>query len=144
MAQCYNYKNMKNKKIITVIFILIFTLIININITKADPEEPESMTKLKTFAETDVGLGQYKDPADITMNIINVVLGFIGLILLIMIIYSGYQWMTSGGNDEIIGKAKKRLTNAIIGVFIVLASYAIAYTIMEIIQKDPNQTWWNP
>ena len=37
----------------------------------------------------------------------------------------GVLWMTSRGNDEQQGKAKKVITGALIGLLIVFASYAI-------------------
>jgi len=63
-------------------------------------------------------------------QIITVVLGFLGVIFLILIIYSGFQWMTAGGNEETITKAKKRLTNAVIGLVIVMAGYIISYFVI--------------
>jgi cysteine-rich repeat protein len=65
------------------------------------------------------------DLRDIIVNIVNVALGFLGIIAVIIIIYSGYLWMTSGGNQEQIDRAKSTLRNAIIGLFIIIASWAI-------------------
>jgi hypothetical protein len=38
----------------------------------------------------------------------------------------GFIWMTAGGNEEKVGKAKKMLVAGIIGLIIVVAAYAIA------------------
>lgn len=78
---------------------------------------------------------KYQDPQQATINIINIVLGFIGLIFLVMIIISGIQWMTSGGNEEKITSAKKRIISSAIGVIVILCAYVIANTIMTIIQE---------
>jgi hypothetical protein len=66
------------------------------------------------------------DPRTIIGRIINVGLGFLGVIALGLIIYAGFLWMTSGGEEDKISKAKKLLTSAVIGLAIVLASWAIA------------------
>jgi len=58
-------------------------------------------------------------------NILNYLLGFVGVILLIMLIYGGILWMTAGGNEENTKKAKGYIVNSIIGLIVVLASYAI-------------------
>ena len=58
-------------------------------------------------------------------KIIKIVLGFLGIIFLALMVYAGYMWMTSAGNEEQISKAKKTMAAAIIGVAIVLASYII-------------------
>ncbi len=63
-------------------------------------------------------------------NIIYVALGLLGIVLLVIIIYAGFLWMTSGGNEEQIAKAKKYLTNGVIGLIIILCSYAITYFVI--------------
>jgi hypothetical protein len=55
----------------------------------------------------------------------NIALGFVGVIIFAMLIYGGVLYITSGGNDEKIQKAKQTLTAAIIGLLIVLLSYVI-------------------
>lgn len=67
--------------------------------------------------------------------IINAALGLIGVIYLIIIIYSGFQWMTAGGNEETIAKAKKRLINATIGIIIVFAAFIITnFVVFKILE----------
>lgn len=58
-------------------------------------------------------------------NIINIVLGFLGIIAVVMLITGGYQWMMAGGNDETVKEAKNRIKNAVIGLVIVFAAYII-------------------
>jgi len=55
-----------------------------------------------------------------------------GVIFLILAIYGGFKWMTAAGNEESVEKAKKTITNAILGLVIVLAAYAIVKFIVEI------------
>lgn len=56
---------------------------------------------------------------------------FVGLVFVIIILYAGFQWMTAGGNEEKVSKAKKLLTNGVIGVGIVLLSLSIWVFIAE-------------
>jgi len=58
-------------------------------------------------------------------QIIGTVLGFIGVLFLILMIYAGILWMTSQGNEQQVTKAKGLLINAIVGIIIVFAAYAI-------------------
>jgi small neutral amino acid transporter SnatA (MarC family) len=51
---------------------------------------------------------------------------FTGVVAVIMIIVSGITMITSGGNSEAVGKARKRLINSVIGLIIV----ALAWTIV--------------
>ncbi len=62
---------------------------------------------------------------------IRVFLGFAGLILVIFIIYGGIIWMTSEGNEEKIKKAKGLILNSVIGLGIIIVSYAITVFVIE-------------
>jgi len=52
-------------------------------------------------------------------------LAFIGTLFLILIIYGGFTWMFARGNEQEVKKAKDLITQAVIGLVIVLAAYAI-------------------
>lgn len=64
-------------------------------------------------------------------NIIRVILGFLGVIALSLVIYGGYLYMTSGGAEDKVAKAKKYLINAAIGLVIIFSAYAIVTFIMN-------------
>lgn len=59
-------------------------------------------------------------------NIVKIIVGFLGIITIIIILAGGFKWMTSGGNEEKIGEAKKLISAGVIGLVVVLAAYAIA------------------
>jgi hypothetical protein len=65
------------------------------------------------------------DPRIIIGRIIQIALSFLGIIVLGLIIYAGFIWMTSNGDEEKISQAKKILTNAVIGLVIVLSAWAL-------------------
>lgn len=67
----------------------------------------------------------------IIANIITIVLSLLGIIFVILVITSGFGWMTAGGNDEKIKKSQERLKSAIIGLIIIVAAYAITYFIFK-------------
>jgi len=64
-------------------------------------------------------------------NIINIVLGFLGIVLLVYLIWGGFLWMTSGGSEEGATKAKEMIKNAIIGLIIIVASYALSTFVLS-------------
>jgi len=72
-------------------------------------------------------------PATLIVNVISYVLGFVGLIFLAMIIYSGVQMIIAGGNDQVIEEAKTRLKNAVLGFAIVASAYAILLFVGKVI-----------
>ena len=72
------------------------------------------------------------EPTDIKMviaNIVQILLGLLGTLFIVLIIWGGAQWMMSGGNEKDIEAAKRRLTNATIGLVIVFVAYSIAYAV---------------
>ena len=58
-------------------------------------------------------------------NVITPVLGLVGVIFLILMIYGGILWMTGGGNTNQIEKARNIIIAAISGIVIISAAYAI-------------------
>ena len=72
-----------------------------------------------------LGLGD-ASPVDITVAIINWVLGILALIAVIMILIGGFKWLTAGGNEEKVEGAKKLLIAALIGLGIILAAWGLA------------------
>lgn len=87
-------------------------------------------------AET--GLGN-TDPRDMAINILNVLMTFLGLIAVIVILLGGFKWMTAGGNEDKVGEAKKLLAAGVVGLIIILASYGIATFVINQMIGVTNQ-----
>ena len=58
-------------------------------------------------------------------NLIATILGFVGVFFLGLTIYSGFQWMTAGGNEEKVTKARTRVINGIIGLAITVLAFIL-------------------
>lgn len=88
---------------------------------------------LPVFAQApDLGLGfatatglTTTDVRTLVGNIIKGFLGLLGLVAVGLLIYAGFLWMTSKGEEEQVTKAKRIILNAVIGLVIIIASYAI-------------------
>lgn len=68
------------------------------------------------------------DASDILGTIAKIIVflnGFIALVVIIMVMYAWFLVLTGAGDEEKNGKAKKIITYAIIGVVILIFSYAI-------------------
>lgn len=59
-------------------------------------------------------------------SIISTLLSFVGVLLLCYLIYAGFLWMTAGGDKTKVSTATTTIRNAIIGLVIIMAAYAIA------------------
>lgn len=62
---------------------------------------------------------------DAVVRLINVALGFLGLIAVIIILIGGFKWMTAGGNEDKVGEARKTIFAGIIGLAIILFAWGI-------------------
>jgi hypothetical protein len=83
---------------------------------------------------TATGLGT-RDIRDGVMSIVNVLLGFLGILAILIILWGGFRWLTSGGSEEKVGEAKKIIIAGIIGLIIILTSYALAtFVVAELLQ----------
>lgn len=65
------------------------------------------------------------DPRLVVANIIRFILGFLGILAVIIVVYAGFKWMLSGGSEDKIGEAKKMLIAGVIGLIIILAAYIV-------------------
>jgi len=72
-----------------------------------------------------------QDPRVTVAKIIRIVLGFLGTIAVILVIYAGFMWMTSSGNEDKVTKAKNILKAAVIGLVIILSAFAITSFIIN-------------
>lgn len=81
-------------------------------------------------------IGTTRELPEIIGSLINVVLGFLGILLLVYILYAGFLWMTAGGNEESVTKAKTMIKNAIIGLIIIVAAFAISnFVLTQLIER---------
>jgi len=66
-------------------------------------------------------------------RIIRIFIGFLGILAVGLVIYGGWLWMTSGGDEQKIEQAKNILKNAVIGLIIIIFSFAIASFILNLL-----------
>lgn len=104
---------------------------------------PAAAQTAANFGLNEVGEGldgtlSNSDPRAIIGRIINVALGFLGVIAVAIILFGGFKWMTAGGNEEKTGEARKLLAAGVIGLVIILASWAIATYVINALSEATN------
>jgi len=126
---------MKNKLIMVLTLVL---LLVPVYVAKgADATEHLKAAAGKTGAGYDVTSNL--TITDRVALIIRVVLGLVGTVFLVLTIYAGIMWMTAGGNDEQLEKAKKTLTRSVIGLIVITSSYSISLFAERLARGDTNQ-----
>lgn len=72
-----------------------------------------------------INTGWDADPKAVVGRVIDYALWFIGAIALGFVIYGGVLYITSGGDSEKTTKARNTLMYAVLGIIVVVISYAI-------------------
>jgi hypothetical protein len=126
-------KLFKKIQIISVIFLSMFVLSTSVVFAQAPAlqntedvqNQADAFRSTSGYTEVSGSTGV----SDIVARVIFTALSLLAMIFIVLIIIAGYQWMTAGGNEEQITKAKKNISNAVIGLVIILSAYAVTWFI---------------
>src|SRR3989344_3857971 len=89
--------------------------------------------------ENDIRLGG-GDVRQTAARLINVALGFLGIIAVVIVLIGGFKYMVSGGNEEKTQDARRLIVSGIIGLAIILSAWAITtFVINQLISATGNQ-----
>jgi hypothetical protein len=118
------------KKIL--IFIFIFNLLGSICLA-ASTLNDDTLVKMGTNGESFRQTSGYQDvtPSSIVSIVIKAFLSLLGIVFIVLIIHAGYNWMTAGGDEAKVTKAKDEITRAIIGLIIIITAYSITYFVFK-------------
>ena len=75
---------------------------------------------------TTATLGSATDIPTMVGKVISIVLGVLGILFVVLTVYAGFLYLTANGAEDNTKKAKKLLTQAVIGMVIIVSSYAIS------------------
>ena len=86
----------------------------------------EAATLLNNVGEAAYGVKEAPKLPAVVGKIINIFLSILGILFVVLLVYGGYLWMTSYGDEKKVTKAKSLITDATIGLIIILIAYAVA------------------
>ena len=110
---------LKNKKVYLILLFAIFYLLFSF------PAQAQESNQLMLNVVEGTPVLPQADLIGIIFRVIQYILMFVGVVAVVIVLYGGFLWMTARGNDEQVNKAKKVLINGLIGLVVVLLSYAI-------------------
>ncbi|MDP3997025.1 MAG: hypothetical protein Q8P73_00790 [bacterium] len=124
---------MKPTRIVSIIFFsLFFFLITTSNIVLAGPVvDPGGPGSSSGFTNP---LGSVTKIELFLQNIINWLLGLVGLLALLALIWGGIMYVVSLGDDNRVQHAKKIIFWAIVGLIVIALSYTIIIELTEMLQ----------
>lgn len=86
------------------------------------------LSTIGTDAYSESGAPQ-KSIQNIIANLVRVVLGFLGIIFVVLLIVAGFKYMTSAGDEDKIKTSIKQIRDAVVGLIIIICAYSITYFI---------------
>ncbi len=118
---------MKNSKKISLI-LLFFVAVLTICFVSYKIALAESAVSAPITISPPAGLGNSafsQDIPTVISLIFNIIISAAGAVFIILMLIGGIQYLSSSGNEEGTSKAKKLLLDAVIGLVLVLSSWAI-------------------
>jgi len=82
--------------------------------------------------------GEKTEVVVIIGTVIKAALGIIGALTLLMLVWGGFQWLTSAGNPEKVKSGTQTMVWAVIGVILVFASYLLLSTFTNYLTGTGN------
>jgi hypothetical protein len=105
---------------------------------------PASQERTDRRNELKENMCQLKDLFTGMAQVINYLIGAIGIFIIFRIVVSGFQMVISAGNEGSIKTAKSGLSSALIGLLLVLLSYVIINTLFSLFLEDSLRFPLNP
>lgn len=130
---------------LTIFFLVVTSICCATYILKPDPVFAQSVNYEQSFlggeyqrTRNTLGKSDTSDPTARVVNTIDRVLKFIftfvGIILTLITLYAGFLWMTAAGDSKKVETAKKYLTNAVIGLVILLSASGVSLFVFNQLQ----------
>ncbi len=83
-----------------------------------------------------VGINPLTTVGTLLSNILSVVFIVAALAVLFMLIWGAFSWITSGGDKDAVGAARKRIVNALIGLAVLAIAFLITRVVGQVLNID--------
>lgn len=125
------------KKILSAVFLTFLCLLQAFLILQAQPvlADASFMNSQEGFKDGELAtaFGNERTPDDVrytAARLILITLSTLGIIFLVLLVVAGFKYMTAAGNEDQVKTSLKQITQAVIGLLIILLSWSITYFIM--------------
>jgi hypothetical protein len=120
----------KNVLVFAILAILTIPMFGLVSIVQAQPDVGINYAR-------GIGLqGENRDPRDIAVNVIKLIMTFLGIIATVIILLGGFKWMTAAGNEDQVDQAKKLIAAGVIGLVITLSAFMIVTWVFDVTSTD--------
>jgi uncharacterized membrane protein YwzB len=122
------------KNYVSLLFLVIFLALPLVSFAVNDVDNGLRTSRLQGLFGTG-GLSGSRTLTELIYTAIRIMLAFAGAIAVLFIVVGGFWYITASGNEEQAEKGKNTLINAIMGVIIVVLSYAIVTVVVNLISS---------
>ena len=71
-------------------------------------------------------------------TVIQFILGFVGIVFMLLVLYGGFSWMFAQGNEEKVTKARNLIIHSAVGLVITLSGYLITRVVVDLVLKSAS------
>ncbi|MFA7286049.1 MAG: hypothetical protein WC052_00030 [Patescibacteria group bacterium] len=89
------------------------------------------ISELRSGASTD-----RISPIEVFGTYLSTIVGFLSILFIVEVIHGGFLWMTAGGNEEQITKARHKVISGAIGAGIILSAYIVTAFIIRFVGES--------
>lgn len=123
------YRTNSTRLIVSVVSVAVWAAVA---VATVSAQIPDSVNVQLGPAAAGAGVNQQEaEIGQVVARVINVSLSLIGIVLVALLVYAGWLWMTAAGEEEKITKAKGIIRSAIIGIIIVFLAYGISRLVIR-------------
>jgi len=80
----------------------------------------------------------FSDVGKFVTNLLQLAFVVAIFVVLVMLIWGAFEWITSGGDKEAVGHARNRIINALIGLAVLAVAFALAKVGAQFVGIDLN------
>lgn len=144
VAQVFQTDNQMKSIIVSIASLIIFLSLSSISYAQLGPN-PAGKNANTINIGNQVQNGQFGVPAPagssiigtLVKNVISLFFVFGGIATLLYFVWGAFDWIVSGGDKEKVAGARKKMTNAIIGLVLLALSYFIVGLVGEVVGFNP-------
>ncbi len=128
----------KRKHLFSFLMVVMFLAVPVLGLGLVHPASADIVTNIEGNL-TATGLQQLGDeganlPKTIG-NVVGVLLGLLGVVFVLIVIYAGFMWMMAQGDETKITKARKTIIQGVVAIVIIFMAYAITSFVIAQIGK---------
>ncbi|GEM_PF-5753378 len=109
--------------------------------------EQNIMQGFSTIGEFGFGFSPETSPIDpriVAIGVIRIILSMVGFFFFLLMLYAGYLWITAYGEEEKIKQSLKLSRAAVLGLLVVIGSYAITVFVFYMLTRAAGGIFYNP